>query len=105
MANGNKISKKDAIDWVKKYKNKHTNSTNSIQYDAALIQQLLSIPGCVSLRIHFAENNNGINCLVLVAVDASGNAILPPNDTSTTDAAFIVDDGSTCPPTCPPGDL
>jgi len=38
MANGKKISKKDAIDWVKKYKNKHTNSTNSIQYDASLIQ-------------------------------------------------------------------
>ena len=105
MANGKKISKKDATDYVKKYKNKHTNSTNSVLYDATIVQQLLAIPGCVSLRIHFAENNSGINCLVLVAVDASGNAILPPNDTTTTDTAFIVDDGSTCPPTCPSGVL
>src|SRR5690242_6710513 len=101
MANGKKISKKDAIEWVKKYKNKHTGTTNSIQYDAAIIQQLLSITGCVSVRIHFAENNNGVNCLILVAVDANGNAILPPSDTSTTDSAFIVDDGVTCPPNCP----
>jgi len=105
MANGKKISKKDAVDWVKKYKNKHANSTHSIQYDATIIQQLLNITGCVSVRIHFAENSNGVNCLTLVAVDASGNAILPPSDTSTTDAAFIVDDGTTCPPSCPSGDL
>ena len=105
MANGKKISKKDAIDWVKKYKNKHTNSTNSIQYDASIIQDLLNIPGCVSVRIHFAENGNGTNCMVLVAVDSSGNAILPPSDTSTTDSAFILDDGQLCPPVCPPGDL
>ncbi|HTH55833.1 MAG TPA: hypothetical protein VL728_07280 [Cyclobacteriaceae bacterium] len=105
MANGKKISKKDAIVWVKKYKSKHSNSTNSIQYDASIIQELLNIPGCVSVRIHFAENNNGTNCMVLVAVDANGNAILPPSDTSTTDAAFILDDGVTCPPVCPSGDL
>src|SRR5260221_14758968 len=105
MANGKKISKKQAIDWVKKYKSKHGNSTNSILYDASFIQDLLNIPGCVSVRIHFAENDNGTNCMVLVAVDSSGNAILPPTDTSTTDSPFILDDGTPCPPVCPPGDL
>jgi hypothetical protein len=105
MANGKKISKKDAIDWVKKYKNKHKDSTHSILYDAGIIQDLLNIPGCVSVRIHYAENGKDEDRLILVAVDASGNAILPPSDTSVTDAAFIVDDGQACPPTCPPGDL
>lgn len=105
MANGKKISKADAIKCVKKYKVKHANSTNSILYDASFIQELLDIPGCASIRIHFAENDNGTNCLVLVAVDASGNAILPPSDTSTTESAFILDDGAPCPPNCPPGDL
>jgi hypothetical protein len=105
MANGNKIPKKDAIEWVKKYKNKNPNSTHSILFDASIIQALLDIPGCVSIRIHFAENNNNTNRLILVAVDANGNAILPPSDTSTTDSAFIVDDGIACPPNCPSGDL
>jgi len=75
MANGNKIPKKDAIDWVNKYKNKNPNSTHSILFDANIIQALLDIPGCVSIRIHFAENNHNTNRLILVAVDANGNAI------------------------------
>ncbi|MBI1769368.1 MAG: hypothetical protein HYR67_13450 [Bacteroidetes bacterium] len=105
MAKGNKIPKKTAIDWVKKYKSKYPNSTHSISYDASIIQDLLNIPGCVTVRIHFAENDDKKNCLVLVAVDKDGNAILPPSDTSVTDSAFIMDDGSPCPPNCPPGDL
>jgi hypothetical protein len=105
MAHGNKIPKKDAIEWVKKYKDKHQDSTHSMLYDASIVQDLLNIPGCVSVRIHFAENKDGINCLILVAVDANGNTILPPSDTGTTESAFIVDDGLHCPPTCPSGDL
>jgi hypothetical protein len=105
MANGKKISKKDAIDWVEKYKSKHKDSTYSILFDAGIIQELLNIPGCVSVRIHFAENGSNENRLILVAVDAGGNAILPASDTDTTASAFILDDGQSCPPNCPSGIL
>jgi hypothetical protein len=106
MANGNKIPKDKATQWVKKYKDKHKDSTNSILYDASLIQELLNIPGCVSIRIHFAENDSSNNCLVLVAVDKDGNSILPPDNAVTTDSAFIMDDGALCPPyNCPTGPL
>lgn len=105
MANGNKIPKDKAIRWVKKYKDKHTTSTNSITYDASMFQEILGVPGCVSVRIHFAENDSNVNCLVLVAVDKNGNAILSPTSTAASAVDYVWDDGQTCPPDCPPGEL
>lgn len=103
MANGKKISKKDAIEMVKKFKANHSKSTQSVLYDASLIQELLNIPGCVSLRIHLAEDAKNTTTFVLVAVDKDGNAILPLD--APTPQAFVVNDGIQCPPICPPGDL
>lgn len=104
MAHGGKISRQDAINWVRKYKNKHADSTHSILYDASIFQEILNVPGCVSVRAHFAENDNGKNCLVFVAVDKHGNAI--SSSTAVASAPdFVWDDGLPCPPVCPPGDL
>jgi len=107
MADGAKISKKKAIELVKKFKDNHPKSTNSVSYDASLVQDLLKIPGCVTVRIHLAETEEKITTLVLVAVDKEGNAILPASEESVDleDSAFILDDGKQCPPNCPPGDL
>lgn len=105
MANGKKISKKEAIEMVKKFKANHSKSTQSVLYDASLIQELLNIPGCVSVRIHLAENAKDTTTFVLVAVDKDGNAILPAEEATAAQAAFILDDGALCPPICPDGDL
>lgn len=105
MANGKKIPKKEAIEMVKKFKANNPNSTKSVLYDASFIQQLLNIPGCVSVRIHLAEDSKKTTTFVLVAVDKDGNAILPTTDESTTEAAFILDEGLPCPPVCPGGEL
>jgi len=108
MPHGKKISKKKAIDEVKRYKDNHPKSTNSVSYDASLIQELLDIPKCVTVRIHLAETDEKTTTLVLVAVDKDGNAILPATDELTKDAAespFILNEGTQCPPTCPKGDL
>jgi hypothetical protein len=102
MANGNKIPKDKAIEWVKRYKDKH-DTTRCILYDASMFQEILAVPGCVSVRIHFAENDDKVNCLVFVAVDKDGNAIL--SATQSTTPNFIWDDGLKCPTDCPTGDL
>ena len=105
MANGKKISKKQAIDWVKKFKANNPKSTNSVSYDASIVQELLNIPGCVTVRIHLAEDDEKKTTLVLVAVDKDGNALLPADELSTTQQAFILEDGAKCPPICQGGDL
>jgi len=109
MADGKRISKKKAIDEVKRFKDNHSKSTHSVLYDASLVQDLLDIPGCVSVRIHFAETDEKITTLVLVAVDKEGNAILPATEELSRDAAesaFILNDGLRCPPFgCPTGEL
>ena len=108
MADGAKISKKKAIELVKKFKANHPKSTNSVSYDASLVQDLLNIPNCVTVRIHLAETEEKATTLVLVAVDKEGNAILPVSEElskDATEAAFILEDGKRCPPTCSPGEL
>jgi hypothetical protein len=108
MADGGKISKKKAIHEVKKFKENNPNSTNSVSYDASLVQDLLNIPNCVTVRIHFAETDEKVATLVLVAVDKDGNAILPASEELSKDAAeaaFILNDGQRCPPKCSSGEL
>ena len=108
MADGAKISKKKALELVKKFKDNHPKSTNSVSYDASLVQDLLNIPNCVTVRIDLAETEEKITTMVLVAVDKDGNAILPASDELSRDAAeaaFILNDGKLCPPICPQGDL
>ena len=105
MANGKKIPKKEAIEMVKKFKASNPKSTKSVLYDASLIQELLNIPGCVSVRIHLAENAKDTTTFVLVAVDKDGNAILPAEGATAAQAAFILDEGLPCPPVCPDGVL
>jgi hypothetical protein len=108
MADGAKISKKKAIELVKKFKANHSKSTNSVSYDASLVQELLNIPSCVTVRIHLAETEEKVTTLVLVAVDKEGNAILPASEELSRDAgevAFILEDGKHCPPTCSIGEL
>ncbi len=108
MADGAKISKKKAIELVKKFKANHPKSTNSVSYDASLVQDLLNIPNCVTVRIHLAETEEKITTMVLVAVDKDGNAILPETEEQSEDAAeapFILNDGKRCPPQCSPGEL
>lgn len=108
MADGARISKKKAIEMVKKFKANHPKSTNSVSYDASLVQDLLDIPGCVTVRIHLAETEDKTTTLVLVAVDKEGNAILPVSEELSKDSAesaFILNDGVPCPPKCPPGEL
>ena len=105
MANGKKIPKKEAIEMVKKFKANHSKSTQSVLYDASLIQELLNIPGCVTVRIHLAEDDEKNTTLVLVAVDKDGNALLPLDNVTAVQSAFILDEGAKCPPTCQGGDL
>ncbi len=108
MADGAKISKKKAIELVKKFKANHPKSTNSVSYDASLVQDLLNIPNCVTVRIHLAETEEKITTMVLVAVDKDGTAILPASEDLSKDGAeeaFILNEGKRCPPSCPLGEL
>ena len=109
MAKGDKITKSKAKKWVKNYKDKHPKSDPktlwSELFDKKIVTDLLSEPGCEGLRIYNSYDDNGNLKFILEGTDANGNNLLPANEESTTEAVFLVEDGSGCPINCPPNDL
>lgn len=70
---------------------RRTNSNgNAVYYGKNIINQLLSQPGVVGIRFHFAIDTDGKNTLVLVGVDANENDVL----------SIIADRGVKCPILC-----
>jgi hypothetical protein len=71
------------------------------------IQQLLAVPGCSGLRIYFGRKKDDSICMILVAMDANGNDILPAAEIveagskESAENAIILEDGFRCPPACP----
>jgi hypothetical protein len=75
-------------------------------FERAAFEELLAVPGCVSIRAYFgmAEDLN-VN-LIFVAVNDKNEDILPQVDTTmmmrTSDDVPIIDEGTRCPSDCPP---
>lgn len=84
---------------------------DAVYFDQTAINAVMSVRGAVGMRIYLGVTEKKALNLMLVAVDAGGNDILPDEGTeprsirSATKSAgdddpIIVNHGSMCPPTC-----
>ncbi|MCZ8021876.1 MAG: hypothetical protein O9302_14770 [Cyclobacteriaceae bacterium] len=103
MAAGGKISKKQAREWVARYRKENEGNPKvlySETFDKDLIQELLNEPGCAGIRIYNSIDDEGKLQLILVGVDSNGKNILPSNEESTSEAEILLEFGKRCPPYC-----
>src|SRR5690606_5420423 len=114
------ISLKQAIDYVTRFRTRkkdlfkpeHVESNvfpSSETFDREAIDNLLSHPKCIKLRIYNGMSEDLNIRMVLVGVDENDQDILPLNenkilngDDDDDDEPIIVDEGIRCPPVCPP---
>lgn len=106
---GERISKKLAKDLFDNFKKKFKTKNNSTYYTLDVFQRLMSVPGCVGVRIYPGEED-GFFKPILIPVDENGDNIYDTNTgtiASEENAATstIEERGGTCPPYCPPNDL
>src|SRR5450631_2142511 len=74
---GEEISHELAAKMVKDHHDMHTvEGSNSYYIGKSVIDQILSQPGCVGLRIFDAINEVGGKTLVYVGIDSKGKSIL-----------------------------
>ena len=69
---------------------------NCETFDRAPFDQLLGLNECAEIRIYYGMNEDSQVRAIIVAVDSSGEDILPP-----TEGAVIVEEGRPCPTLCP----
>jgi len=72
-------------------------------FEAASVANLLSTPGCASIRVYYGMSEDLYLHAIMVAVDESGADILPASDYaagSTGNNPDVVDEGKRCPPNC-----
>ncbi|MCE2732559.1 MAG: hypothetical protein LW821_04255 [Flammeovirgaceae bacterium] len=103
MAAGGKISKKQAREWVARYRKENEGNPKvlySETFDKNFIQELLNEPGCAGIRIYNSIDDEGQLQFILVGVDKDGKNILPNNEETTTEPVFLLDFGKRCPPVC-----
>jgi len=103
MAAGGKISKKQAREWVARYRKENEGNPKvlySETFDKEFIQELLNEPGCAGIRIYNSIDDEGQLQFILVGVDKDGKNILPNNEETTTEPVFLLEFGKRCPPFC-----
>jgi hypothetical protein len=99
------ISLQTAIDMTTRYRaERPVNFPICETFEKDVIQKLLDTTGCASFRIYYGMKADQQVDAILVAADAEGNDILPPQGNAaigTTDPV-IIEDGYRCPDDCPP---
>lgn len=62
-----------AAEWTKNYRTANPNTVIAHFFGKDAINTILSQQGCVGIRIYYAVDDNGVNHLILVGADSSGN--------------------------------
>ena len=70
-------------------------------FNRSAIDELLSTPGCVAIRLYGGQDEEDKVHTILVAVNSSNEDILPV-DNLKGDDPVIIEMGQRCPNTCPP---
>lgn len=91
---GEQVSLSDASSWTENYRNSSTGSINAHFFGKDHFTAILSQKGCVGIRIYYALDENGNQCLVMVGVDADENDLCN---------GYIAERGTICPPYCGSG--
>jgi hypothetical protein len=102
--NNHEISLQTAIDMTKRYRaNRHANYPVCETFEIAAVTKLIATEGCASLRVYYGMKENTNVDVLLVAVNAAGEDILPPSTlvAVSTEDAIILEDGYRCPDVCP----
>src|SRR6476469_3651883 len=72
-------------------------------FNRDIFDALLAQPGAAGIRVYYGMDSSMAVHSILVAVDSTGNDILPATNTSastTNDSGTIGEVGQTCPPNC-----
>jgi len=101
--NNHQISLQTAIDMTTLYRaNRPGNFPICETFEKEVIENLLATEGCASFRIYYGMKENNSVDAILVAVNASGEDILPVSNNQLTSTPPILEDGYRCPQDCPP---
>ena len=103
--NHHEISLQTAIDMTTLYRtNRPAQFPLCETFEKEAVHKLLAIKGCASLRVYYGMKEDGNVDAILVAVNSSGEDILPAitNSIEATDELIILEDGLRCPDYCPP---
>lgn len=62
--------------WVANFRDSNPKHTHAFYFGCELFENLLNEPGCVGIRIYYAQDDDGSPKMVLVGVDKKGNNII-----------------------------
>ena len=98
------ISLQTAIGMTRLYRaNRPTNFPLSESFEISAVQKLLATEGAAFLRVYYGMKENEEVDVILVAVNAEGEDILPSATavSSSPEEPVILEDGFRCPEFCP----
>jgi hypothetical protein len=100
------ISLPEAVTLTSRFRTNRTpNLAICETFDKQSVISMLAVENSAHLRIYLGEKEDGKVCSVLVAADAEGNDILPPESASLSaedGEEIILEDAMRCPDLCPP---
>lgn len=71
-------------------------------FDKTAFETLIAKPDCASLRIYYGMSEDLKLHAIIVAANAEGNDILPPDGLVAGEDDDILENGNRCPDLCPP---
>lgn len=95
---GERISQAEATAMMNSFKSEYPELTEGNYFDAAIYQQLIELPGAVSVVTLFGLDTSGQLKCILRAVDKDFNYLTD----ATTGEVITYEVGGACPPFCPP---
>lgn len=91
----NVITLKQAQEWASKWRSNPENTVKAHLIPEVDITELLAEPGVEAVRAYIGIDENDVNKLMLVAVDADGNDMIDASK-----GQYIYDFTKPCPDTC-----
>lgn len=86
---GEQVTLAEAAAWTKRYRTSNPTAIKASFYGVNKINDVLNQPGVVGIRFYNGEDQNGVNNLILVGVDANEDDIT---------TGIIMETGAKCPP-------
>lgn len=92
---GEEFSLETAAAWTANYRSVNPNGIKGHFYGKTNLQKLLAQTNCVGLRMYYALDDDGVQQMIIVGVDANQNDLCQ---------GIVLERGSPCPPYCDSGE-
>src|SRR5690606_11586914 len=85
----------DAIDyavarkWVSNFQEKNQSGNKAHFFGYEILKEILSLEGCVGIRMYYALDDSGNRQIILVGVDEKGNNIIPSENGRTAEEGIV----------------